>query len=97
MSSTVVARIVARGLLIATAVLAVAWLIALITTGHDTPSLRIAAVVPAAVGVTLLRIFPKVGPAVTPASEAARELEHNRLGASQLGATSPAPIDIVDR
>jgi hypothetical protein len=80
-------RRVAKGLVIFAIVMAVGWVISLILTGHDNGALRILAVLPAAVGITLFRMVPKVPPPT-----AAEDAVPSAQGASQ-----PAPVDIVDR
>jgi hypothetical protein len=86
------ARRVATGLVIVASILGVGWVMALIVTGHDNGALRILAVLPGAVGITLLRMFPREDPAEKRASTSS-----SASPSPELGAMHPAPVDIVDR
>ena len=80
-------RRVATGLVIFALIMAVGWVLALIATGHDNGALRILAVLPAAVGITLFRLVPRVS----------RDASEPSAAQTIQGASQPAPVDIVDR
>jgi len=84
------ARRIALGLFIVAGILAASDIGWIIVTRRDESVLRLVAAIVAAVALTLLRIYPRNSRSLSPPSA-------SPTASSPLGASLPAPVDIVDR